>query len=230
MSLLPTGREFAVKRDPRCACVLLLDRSSSMADGPIDELNDGLQLLKASLVKDQIARHRVELLVVSFGGDVRVEGTFQTVDEWNAPYLTASGGTPMAEAIYEGRRLIEERKQQYRAANIGYYRPWLWLLTDGAPNGAPWEPEAAAIHEGTLSKKFTFFAVGVGDADFDVLNRISPPNRGAKRLDPSKFGEMFEWLSKSLGIVANSCPPSPGTDGAGGNVQFPNTGWESGET
>src|SRR5436309_3377381 len=93
--------EFTDNPEPRCACLLLLDTSGSMGGAPIRELNAGLQALREELSQDSLAMKRVEIAVVTFG-PVKVESEFQTVDVWQPPHLTASGATPMGEAITRG--------------------------------------------------------------------------------------------------------------------------------
>ena len=58
---------FADNPDPRCPCVLVLDRSGSMTGDRIDELNAGLRQFRDELLADDLAARRVELAVVPFG-------------------------------------------------------------------------------------------------------------------------------------------------------------------
>ena len=99
---------------------------------PINELNKGLQTFKDELMADPMSVKRVELSVVSFG-PVNVETEFQTADSFYPPTLEANGMTPMGEAIEKGIELIQQRKEKYKENGISYYRPWIFLITDGAP-------------------------------------------------------------------------------------------------
>src|SRR5438046_10706326 len=66
--LFLAGLEFADNPEPRCPCVLLLDTSQSMAGERITALNDGLQGFRQELLKDLLARQRVEDTIMTFGG------------------------------------------------------------------------------------------------------------------------------------------------------------------
>jgi len=54
------------------------------------------------------------------------------------------------------------------------------------------------IHNGAKEKKFSFFAIGVGEyVDMDALSQICTANRPPKKLSGMKFSELFKWLSDS---------------------------------
>lgn len=198
--------DFASNPEPRCPCVLLLDVSGSMTGRPLDALNAGLTLFKDELAADSLAMKRVEIGIVTFG-PVKVEMPFTTASAFFPPTLQAQGDTPMGAAILEALNMVRDRKQDYRSNGISYYRPWVFLITDGGPTDA-WKAAAEAVREGEASKQFAFFAIGVKGANMDVLRQISSA-REPLSLDGMKFRELFKWLSSSLGSVSKS---TVGTD------------------
>src|SRR6266404_3771467 len=135
--------ELVANPEPRCACLLLLDTSGSMHGQPMTELNAGLATFKDELMADPMAMQRVEVAVVSFG-PVRAHSDFQNPDTWTPPQLEASGDTPMGAAIEHGLQMLENRKQVYRQSGITYYRPWVFLLTDGGPTDS-WRNAASLV-------------------------------------------------------------------------------------
>jgi len=199
--------------EPRCPCLLLLDTSTSMRGNPIAELNQGLVTFKDELMADGMATQRVEVGVLTFG-PVMVQSDFQTPDQWNPPSLVANGDTPIGGVVEEGLRMLEARKQLYRSSGISYYRPWIFLITDGGPTDS-WQNAAALVRAGDNDqrKSFSFFAVGVEGANMEILARLS--RREPLRLQGLRFRDLFAWLSSSLGGVARSQPgdavalPSP---------------------
>lgn len=194
---------FADNPEPRCPCVLLLDTSGSMIGEPIDELNAGLLSFREELMEDPLARKRVEIAVISFGQNVTVQNDFHTAPHFIPPLLTASGRTPMGTAIHKAIELVDERKKVYKSEGISYYRPWIFLITDGEPTD-DWFPAVKEIEDGEMNRSFSFFAVGVANANMNILNSIS--SRTPLKLKGLKFRELFQWLSNSMTSVSQSVP------------------------
>ncbi len=194
--------EFADNPEPRCPCVLLLDTSGSMAGPAIQELNAGVKAFQESLQKDQLAMLRVEVCIINFG-PVNLMQDFVSAGEFVAPEMTANGLTPMGEAINLALDKIDERKQTYKTNGISYYRPWIFLISDGAPTDE-WQSAAQRVQDAEARKKVAFFAVGVENAPLNVLGQITP--RAPLKLNGLSFKEMFVWLSTSLTSVSRSMP------------------------
>lgn len=194
------GAEFVDNPEPRCPCVLLLDTSKSMSGKPIQELNAGLKLLRDELMEDELASKRAEVAIVAFG-PVRVETDFTTPEFFESPTLEAEGETPLGAAVERALELIDERKATYRENGINYYRPWIFLITDGAPTDQ-WEKAAKKIQAGEKEGRFAFFPVGVQKANMEVLAKLG--SRKPLHLDGLRFRDLFAWLSQSLQKVSQS--------------------------
>jgi uncharacterized protein YegL len=191
-------------RDPRAACVMLIDVSGSMSLYQ-SRLEDGFRAFVEDINEDPIARKRAEVAVVTFGTSAQVHVSFREARELTPTSFSMGGTTNMAAAFDLALDMVEERKSQYRAQGIEYFRPWLFVLTDGAPNrDSDFDAARERLNDAERSKKIAVFGVGVGDAvDFQTLAAISI-ERPPLALDQTKFSEMFEWLSSSLSAVSES--------------------------
>lgn len=204
MEQFPFGDiSFADNPEPRCACVLVLDVSGSMQGQPIRELNDGLVLYQDELAADTLAAKRVEVAIVTFGGEVRTAVDFVTAENFRPPALVAQGDTPMGAAITQALDVLARRKDTYRANGVAMYRPWVFLITDGGPTDE-WRTAAKAVKDGVARKSFLFFAVGVDGANFEVLREISVSE--PLKLKGTRFRDLFAWLSESQKSASRSNP------------------------
>lgn len=213
---------FAQNPENRCLCVLVLDVSGSMAGDPIAALNAGLLELKAALATDSLAQKRVELSIVTFGPVNEMQGCV-SVENFVPPTLSTQGDTPMGGALLKAVEIVDVRKQAYRSAGVKYYRPWIFLITDGAPtdhNTPDWTGSVQKIQEGVSKKSFAFFPIGVEGADMNTLASIAPSVTPI-RLKGLQFRELFRWLSSSLKSVSQS---QPGEEVKLANPTAPN-GW-----
>jgi uncharacterized protein YegL len=197
--------EFAENPEPRCPCVLLLDTSGSMQGAPINALNEGLRSFKDDLINNSLASRRVEVAVITFDYNVKIVQGFVTADQFELPMLTAQGPTHTGAAIHKALDIIQSRKAQYRANGVAYYRPWIFMITDGEAQGEAGnllEEAAQRIKEEEANKRVAFFTVGVENANMTRLSQISV--RTPIKLKGLNFTELFLWLSASMSAVSHS--------------------------
>ena len=210
--------EQARNKDQKCPVVLLLDTSGSMAGAPIDELNAALTKLKEDILCDSLLANRLEIGIVAFDDEGRVERPIDLISgESNFPTLSVGGTTNLVGGMNIAMTLVEDRKSFYKANGEQYYRPIIVLITDGAPTNTSDEIDAldAQIQSKSDEKRFVFLpfaTTGVDDTGMKRLAKLTAEsaderlkNRGTVYLikDVSKFGEIFQFVSASVGVAMN---------------------------
>jgi uncharacterized protein YegL len=207
--------DYSSNPNQRTPCVLVLDTSGSMETvGPsgktrIQALNEGIMALAQSLRDDDTALTRVQLAIVSVGGpinDADIMMDWTDAINFQAFPLRADGLTPLGKGVQLGLNLIEQGKQNLRATGISYTRPWMMVISDGAPtdDDAVW---TAAVHDSIAAeaaRKAEVFCIGVEGANLPILGELS--SKPPLMLDGLKFKELFVWLSSSLSAASRSRP------------------------
>ena len=108
----------------------------------------------------------------------------------------------MGEAIVYALDLMEQRKETYKNNGVQYYRPWVFLITDGAPTDS-WQNAARRIREMEAQRRMLFFAVGVAGADMNKLRQIALPERPPVMLN----GLDFTSALKDIKVVVQPGQP-----------------------
>lgn len=189
----------------RVAVALVLDTSYSMNGTPIGELNRGVAKFFEETLANEVARFSAEVCIVKFGGTAELALDFKSLEEQTVPTFSASGGTPMGEAVSQAIEALNVRKREYQNAGVDYYQPIMVIMSDGAPTDSidAAERDVAAL---VSQKKLSLFCIGIGkDADMATLQRLSP-GRTPLPLKELNFEEFFVWLSASVARVSASIP------------------------
>lgn len=216
--------DYSGNPNQRTPCVLVLDTSGSMGATTstgktrIEELNAGIAALEAELRADDTALVRVQLGIVSVGGpanDADIMMDWTDANEFQAFPLRADGSTPLGKGVRIALQMIEQGKQNLRAAGISYTRPWLMVISDGDPTD-PSDIWSAAVSEclaAEADKRVEIFAIGVEGANLATLSELG--SKPPLMLSGMKFQELFVWLSASLSAASRSRP--------GDSIQLPST-------
>ena len=214
--------EFADNPEPRCPVLIIADCSGSMSGRPVDAMNQGVDDLYQAIIDDEIARNRVEVALLSFNTETRVERDFSTVSERTRTTMRAGGGTNMHMAIQQGCDILEARKEQYRLGGVPYFRPIIVIFSDGLPTSPRSEMEQAnqRLVDMESGSQLTIFKVGINAEAVQAMLRVLPnPNSRfqPQQLDNLRFSDFFVWLSRSVSAISRSTP--------GDVVNLPPTDW-----
>jgi uncharacterized protein YegL len=210
--VLPSHRprkKPAPNPEPRCPAVIIADVSRSMSGPKGDALNAAMARFLEEIRRDDLAAHRIELAVVTIGNGVKVTLDFAAVaDIEKVPTFAFDGNTPLASGILKALELVQTRKAHFKTQGIDVpYRPWVVLITDGAPTDQDIIPKAReALFQAVGHHRLTFYPVGVHGADFEFLKSICPAGQKVYELEGLKFAQFFQWLSRSLTSASHEDP------------------------
>lgn len=205
--------------EERVPCVLVLDGSSSMSGERIAKLNEGLRVFEEELKGDSMACMAARVAVVRIGGhgEADLVNDFTDAMDWEAPTIEANGSTPLGKGVLMALDLIEQEKQRLRDAQITYKRPWLLILSDGAPTD-DWATAAERCRGAESARRVIVFAIGIGDgANLSELSQASS-ERLALQLKGVEFADFFVWLSNSVSATSQAA------SGEAAQIPAP-TGW-----
>jgi uncharacterized protein YegL len=185
----------------------------------IHQLNEGLKRFVAALQADDVASCSIDVAVITAGGVVTEQLPFNTaMNIDHLPDFSATGGTPIGQAVSLALQRLDERKKAYQQTGVAYYQPWLVLISDGEPTDS-WQQAAAQSRQLSEQRKLVVLPIGVDGADLGILGQFSA--KPAKQLAGLKFNEFFEWLSASMSRVSASASTSS-------TVQLPKTdSWDT---
>jgi len=208
------------------ALIFLLDTSGSMGGDPIRDLNAGLNRFKTEVCKDKQTRDILDVAIIEFNDEQKIVQDFVPVEYMEEVNLVASGGTNMAPAIETALDMINERSKLYIKSGTKPYKPWVTLISDGAPT----DDITAAIRrikDMEENKKVSFRSLGVEGYDSKVLHSLCGPK--VMKLAGTDFTAFFDWINKSMRSISQSSPhEKPDAVDLSGNVTVDrNTDWEN---
>ena len=103
--------------------------------------------------------------------------------------------------------MAEGRKVWYKDTGQNYYRPYVILITDGAPDSdQDVTGLAQEIRQKVSGKHFNFWAFGVEGAEMSMLESISDPSAPPLMIANCDFAGFFQWLSNSMEKIVKSRP------------------------
>lgn len=202
----------------RLPLMLCLDTSGSMKGPPIASLNEALRDWSAELRADVALKTTVQVAMVTFGaGGVRAwQGSellapgsaaspFVPASEFYPPQLAAGGVTLLTESVELAVRHVNAYKGWLKSHGYTYYRPLIFLLTDGIPTDSSgresdsWKRLVPDLAAARRDNGFEFYAIGVGNltpAGERVLSTLVP---GAFRiLGGFPFRSLLRLLSATI--------------------------------
>ncbi|HTJ67639.1 MAG TPA: VWA domain-containing protein [Actinospica sp.] len=217
-STAAAGFEFGAGYEERIPLILVLDTSGSMARPAelprIEQLVDTVEHVLEEMRAEPALAARVDVAVVSFGSTVAVrtdllaEGghsaePFVPVGRVRMPKLAAAGHSPMLPAVSRALEIGARRRTELAGRGVPCLRPVIWLITDGAPTDEGGELlgeaecalTAADVRAAEDAGNCLFFAIGVADADRELLRTIAPG--GTYMVGGLNYPEILQLITTS---------------------------------
>ena len=197
------GGGIAAPGEPHMACVLLLDTSGSMSGAPIASLNKAINDFKEQTSMDELAQKRVDIAIIEFNDSARVVQDFTPLPQLQPVTLSATGYTAMGAGINLAIDKVNERNRFYNDMGTPCFKPWIFMITDGAPTDDISAARQRILDEESKGShgKLKFWAVGVPGYSKDVLTSLT---KRCIALDEANFKGIFDWLSESMVTISVS--------------------------
>lgn len=195
----------------RIPVVLCLDTSQSMdTNGGFDALNEGVQAFFETCQNDSVNRFGFDVAIVTFGaqGVNRIQDFRPIWNQNSIPHFAFTpenwvDGTPLAQGVDLAMKGLQKRKDEYKDNNIGYYQPFLVIITDGqsTEDAGPRSPFRATQEEVVSlqrKRKLKVIAIGVGNQNYAELANFVVDKKILLAKDFSAFDLAFEFISQSM--------------------------------
>jgi uncharacterized protein YegL len=184
--------------------ILVLDVSGSMTQRTpygrktkISELNEKVKMLLEFVQADPKASQITDLAIVTFGGEVSVQAPFDNVKSISFKPLRAYSSTPMGSAVNVALDMINARKKYYLDNGVEFYRPRIFLMSDGAATD---QYEQAAKRCSTMvnNREVKMYPIWIGEGEYDYILKDFSPELEPKTIKSDQmYFEMFRSLSGS---------------------------------
>lgn len=198
-----SGGGISAPGEPHMACVLLLDTSGSMYGDAIDSLNRAINDFKEQTSMDELAQKRVDIAIIEFNDTARVVQDFTPLSQMQSVTLSASGCTAMGAGINLAIDKVKERNRFYNSMGTPCFKPWIFMITDGAPTDDIEFARQRIIDEESKGThgKLKFWAVGVPGYSKETLTSLT---KRCIALNEANFNGIFNWLSESMVTISVS--------------------------
>lgn len=192
--------------------VFVFDRSLSNAlNGGDEEMQNSAAAIEASLQSSAKAAGCMDILIITFGREVRVLQDWVSGTDYRAPQLPeADGETPLYEALELALDNLQQRRTMYRQFGMSSYVGTIILVTDGAATDSERKDAVLArLHDMMHRNKVCIVPLGVGkQVDFGDLKEIADNGPILKAADASNFSEAINYLTDSMSDLLVHSGPS----------------------
>ena len=180
----------------RLPVYFLLDVSESMVGEPIAAVEDGLRYIIQDLRKDPYALETVFVAVIAFAGQAHILSPLEELYKFYPPKLPIGDGTSLGVGLNTLMRDLDASIQKTTLEAKGDWKPIIFLFTDGVPTDNP----DAAINKWNKNfrNRANLVAVSLGDADTNILAKLTDNVLRLKETTREDFQAFFKWVTASV--------------------------------
>lgn len=197
---------------------LVLDVSSSMVGEGIDAINTALPGLLDEISTNLIVADKTRFCLITFASDAEVALPLCDLSEVQAmPVLRPTGLTSYHKVFRLLRTTIAADVERLKRSGAAVYRPTVFFMTDGNPNGDDWVGPYRELVTDTFPYRPNIMAFGVGQVSTRILGQIATSKAFLALDDPGTALTQFaSTLTKSIvksGMTADGrvqVPVEPG--------------------
>lgn len=194
----------------RLPVYFLVDASGSMLGEKIASVNAGLAQIQRLLLQDP--RHPTIYASLIWFNDTAHETPLRPIAAFAPPRLQALGHTRLGAALRLLNAALDRDLRGPRPGAVtnpdllGDYRPFVFLLTDGAPDEPPgdeWRIPARELRERGLHQPLHVVGLAIGDdANVDLIEEVATVVLKIDGDFERSLGEYFDWVSESVSLAA----------------------------
>ena len=196
--------------DMKCLCVFVIDTYKSTDVNVKDEIPSSIKKILEDLEYDAISRGRIEVAFISsdwLSDEIRILQEPIPIFQAVLPPLKATtDDSSLPKALNLAMELIKTRKTWYKTVGNPYYRPWIFLISNGQGFlSCNITSISEKIKRDTINNKYSFLLTYTKDAEIRLLREFESdiPRTALASLNIMYY---FKWLENSLSDVCSSVP------------------------